>query len=273
MDLRKFRRVAGLLLKQRRCPFCGWFGYRFEPFGNRMVRRDDAQCPICGSLERHRAAFLLLRGKINPGQKVLHIAPEKVMIPWLVSLSSEYLNADLHHPAMRRMDITQTGLPDRSKNLVWCSHVLEHVPDDRKALSEIFRILTPGGLFIVQVPIGGDKTDEDATVVSESDRLERFAQEDHVRFYGLDFAERIEEAGFKCEVLSSQTLPAHEQELYAVEALSIAKFLFADAPRSDCIADRSIGRHAHEESCEAAVRSRQLGSEADVQELGTYYRR
>ena len=84
------------------------------------------------------------------------------MIPWLVSLSCEYLNVDLYHPAMRRMDLTEIDLPDVCKTLVWCSHVLEHIPDDRKALSEVFRILAPGGMLIVQVPIRGETTYEDA---------------------------------------------------------------------------------------------------------------
>ena len=90
MNPKGMRRLASLILKQRKCPFCGWLGFRFEPFGNRMTHRKDAQCPICGSLERHRAAFLLLRGKIPPGQKVLHAAPEPLMIPWLISVSCEY---------------------------------------------------------------------------------------------------------------------------------------------------------------------------------------
>ncbi len=213
----RVRRFAGLVFKQRRCPFCGWFGYRFEPFGNAMVRRADAQCPICGSLERHRVALLLLRGEIAPGQKVLHVAPEQVMIPWLVSLSCEYLNVDLCNPAMQRMDITTTGLPDGSKTLVWCSHVLEHVPDDRKALSEMFRILAPGGLLVLQVPIGGDKSFEDLSVTSEAERLEKFLQEDHVRLYGRDLKQRVESAGFACEMLTSADLPPAEQALYAIK--------------------------------------------------------
>src|SRR5205807_8227619 len=92
MDSRRLRRLASLLLKQRRCPFCGWFGFRFEPFGNQMTYREDALCPICGSLERHRAAFLLLRDRIPSQQKTLHVAPEPLMVPWLVSRSCEYLN-------------------------------------------------------------------------------------------------------------------------------------------------------------------------------------
>lgn len=218
MSSPRVRRLASLVLKQRRCPFCGWFGYRFEPFGNAMVRRDDAQCPICGSLERHRAAFLLLRGKIASGQKVLHVAPEQLLIPWLVSLSCEYLNVDLHRPAMQRMDITATGLPGGCKTLVWCSHVLEHIPDDRTALSEMFRILTPGGLLVLQVPIRGDKTLEDHSVTDDAGRLEQFLQEDHVRLYGRDLKQRIEGAGFACEMLTLADLPVAEQTLYAIKA-------------------------------------------------------
>jgi SAM-dependent methyltransferase len=213
---RRLRRLAGLVRKERRCPFCGWCGWRFEPFGNRVLRRADALCPICGSLERHRVARLLLEDRLAGGQKVLHMAPEPLMIPWLVGLSSEYLNADLFHPAMRKLDLTATGLPDASRTLIWCSHVLEHIADDAAALGEMFRVLAPGGLAILQVPIGGDATLEDPSVTTDEGRLERFLQEDHVRLYGRDIVARIEAAGFACEMLSSADLPASEQTLNAV---------------------------------------------------------
>lgn len=217
MSAKRIRHLTGLFLKQRHCPFCGWRGFRFEPFGNKAALRPDAQCRVCGSLERHRAAFLLLRARIPRGQKVLHAAPEAFVVTWLVSLSCEYLNVDLHNPAMRAMDLTNIDLPDGDKTLVWCSHVLEHIPDDRKALSEIFRVLAPGGLLVVQVPIGGETTYEDPDVVSEADRLEKFLQEDHVRLYGRDLKHRIEECGFTCELLSTASLPSAEQSLYALK--------------------------------------------------------
>lgn len=208
--------MASLFRKERFCPFCGWRGYRFEPFGNRVLWRADAGCPICGSLERHRAAHLLLAGRIAGGQRVLHMAPEHLMIPWLVSLSTEYLNADLYNPAMAQMDLTNTGLPEASKTLVWCSHVLEHIPDDGAALAEVRRILAPGGLLVLQVPIGGDRTLEDPSATSDEARLEKFLQEDHVRLYGRDLAERVEAAGFACEMLTTASLSAAEQRLYGV---------------------------------------------------------
>lgn len=227
---RRIRGLASLFIKQRRCPFCGWFGFRFEPFGNAVTRRTDAQCPICGSLERHRLAFVLLKGRISRGQKVLHAAPEPLMIPWLVSVSSEYLNVDLTHPAMRQMDLTNIELPDGGKTLVWCSHVLEHIVDDRKALSELFRILAPGGLLVLQVPIGGAYTYEDDSAVSEAARLQKFLQEDHVRLYGLDLKQRIETAGFICEVLSSDNLPIDERSRLSVNARYFREVFFCQKP-------------------------------------------
>lgn len=212
----KIHRLLSLFLKQRRCNICGWFGYRFNDFGNEQTFRKDASCPICGSLERHRAARLMLDDQIPTGQSVLHIAPELLMVQWLVSKSCEYLNGDLFNPAMRKMDLTDIDLPDESRTLVWCSHVMEHIPDDRKALSEIFRVLAPGGLAVLQVPVRGDVTYENPAIQDDQGRLDHFLQEDHVRLYGRDFKQRIEEAGFLCELLSTESLPLDVQSLYSL---------------------------------------------------------
>jgi len=213
---RRMRRLMGLVRKARYCPLCGWRGFRFEPYGNQALRRRDAHCPACGSLERHRVARLLLRDRIVGRQAVLHMAPEPQMIAWLVSLSREYLNADLSGHAMARLDLTDTGLPDASKTLIWCSHVLEHIPDDGKALREMRRVLAPGGLAVLQVPIGGDHTLEDSSIASDAARLSAYFQEDHVRLYGRDIVERIEAAGFACETMSAASLDPAEQTLCAV---------------------------------------------------------
>jgi SAM-dependent methyltransferase len=212
----RWRRLASLIRKERLCPLCGWRGYRFEPFGNRALRRNDATCTICGSLERHRAARLLLTDRLSGGHRILHMAPESLMIPWLVGLSREYLNADLYNPAMAKLDLTDTGLPAASKTLVWCSHVLEHISDDIAALAEVHRILAPGGILVLQVPIGGDRTLEDPSIETDEGRLETFLQEDHVRLYGRDLAERVRGAGFECEVLTTESLSFADQKLYGV---------------------------------------------------------
>lgn len=231
LNERRVRRLISLLRKERFCPFCGWAGYRFEPFGNVATHRADAQCPLCGSLERHRLAYLLLSDRISRGQRVLHVAPEKTVIPWLVSISSEYLNIDLHSPAMRQMDLTHLDLADYSKTLVWCSHVLEHVANDRKALSEIYRVLEPGGMLVLQVPIGGELTYEDTSAISDRDRLAKFLQEDHVRLYGLDLKQRIEQAGFECELLTSAILPPKERKRFGVDAKFYREIFFCRRPK------------------------------------------
>ena len=210
------RRILGFFWKARMCPICGWRGYRFEPFGNSRAHRNDAKCPICGSLERHRAVRLLLNDRITPGQKVLHAAPEELMIAWLVQRSSDYLNIDLYNPAMRKMDITKLDLSDQSKTLIWCSHVLEHIPDDMKALFELYRVLEPGGLLVIQVPIGGDTTYENPKIITDEDRLREFLQEDHVRLYGRDLQARIERAGFACEMLTTADMKLSDQAFYGV---------------------------------------------------------
>ncbi len=213
----RLRRIAGLFVKQRFCPLCGWRGFRFEPFGNSALYRCDALCPSCGSLERHRAVHLLLKDRIGSGHKVLHAAPEQIMIPWLVRRSCEYLNFDLYNPAMRKMDITALDLPDAAKTLIWCSHVLEHIPDDMQALRELYRVLEPGGLLVLQMPISGEVTYEDPAVTSEQDRLEKFLQEDHVRLYGRDVRARIEVAGFTCEMLTTADFSPAERKLYGID--------------------------------------------------------
>jgi SAM-dependent methyltransferase len=232
-NMKRFRRLSSLILKRRRCVCCGWVGFRFEPFGNTMTYRPDAQCPICGSLERHRLAVLLLGDRIPQGQRILHVAPERVLVPWLVSLSSEYLNVDLYNPAMKRMDLTNLDLPDRSKTLVWCSHVLDDISDDRKALAEIFRVLAPGGRLVLQVMIGGETTYEDSAVVTKADRLKKFLWEDHVRLYGRDLCQRVEESGFICELLSSGDLPPSDQTLYSIKNPFFREIFFCQRPASE----------------------------------------
>ena len=159
----------------------------------------------------------MLDAQIPTGQKVLHVAPEPIVVSWLVAKSCEYLNVDLYHPAMRKMDLTDIDLPDESRTLVWCSHVLEHIPDDRRALREIHRVLAPGGLLVLQVPIRGAVTYENAAIQDDKGRLEHFLQEDHVRLYGLDLQQRIEQCGFACEVLSTANLPLDVQTLYSIK--------------------------------------------------------
>ena len=193
----------------RRCGLCGWTGHRFLTHGAPQKRRLDARCPKCGSLERHRLAFQSLKGAVEPWLpdrpwRVLHVAPETCIEPWLRRESSEYLSIDKYGPAMKQMDLVAMDLPDQSFDFVWCSHVLEHIEADQDAMREIFRVLAPGGVLLAQVPVWRTETYEDARLRSDEERLRAFYQRDHVRLYGLDIVSRFEKAGFEVRVVHAR---------------------------------------------------------------------
>jgi len=131
-------------------------------------------------------------------KKILHIAPESQLSRLIQSSgANDYLSADLSSPlAMIEMDITQIQYAENSFDVIYCSHVLEHVPDDRKAMSELFRVLKPGGWAIMQVPISEGKTVDGSLEIPPEERARLFAQTDHVRRYGSDYKDRLEQAGF-----------------------------------------------------------------------------
>lgn len=188
----------------RWCPVCGHSSRRFRSGGT--VAREDARCPRCGALERHRFVWLYLTHRTNlfdgHPKRVLHVAPEQAFEGRLRDrLGAGYLTADLLDPhVMERMDITDIQYPDESFDVIYCSHVLEHVEDDQRAMREFRRVLKKSGWAILLVPIMGDMTFEDPTVVRPSDRLRVFGQEDHVRRYGRDYADRLRRAGFDVQV-------------------------------------------------------------------------
>ena len=201
------------------CPLCGSSLRGFL----RLYRPYHRMCPVCGSLQRQRLVWLLLQeqGILAGlrGKKMLHFAPEACLeaqfrrIPGL-----EYLSADLYSKqAMRKIDITHIPLPDDSFDFVYCSHVLEHVQDDRQALAELQRVLRPGGQALILVPVKGESTIEDATLTDPLEREQRFGQFDHLRIYGMDFVERMEAAGFSVRVWRQADLQLGEAELRRME--------------------------------------------------------
>lgn len=183
------------------CPICKGHFQRFLPSGI-VPFRPQAICPRCGASERHRQLWLYLQQHTNlftAPLDVLHFAPEYSLTKQLARRSNlRYITADLYRPAMVKADITNIPFADHTFDVILCSHVLEHIPDDRRAMRELNRVLKPGGWAILLVPIELDRpiTFEDATVATPQERLRIFGQDDHVRIYGRDYISRLQDAGF-----------------------------------------------------------------------------
>ncbi len=188
------------------CPICQHTYRKFLPYG-RINPRPNALCPSCLSLERHRLLWLFLREKTDFFKRpmdVLHIAPEQCfMRPFEQQHGARYITADIESPLAKvKMDIHQMPFADRQFDAVLCNHVLEHVDNDLKAMGEISRVLKPGGFAILQVPFFSPvpaTTLEDASVTNPRDREKMFGQDDHVRKYGQDYAERINLSGLRAQ--------------------------------------------------------------------------
>jgi SAM-dependent methyltransferase len=196
------------------CPVCETHLKKFLA----LHRPYHRWCPVCRSLQRPRLGWLFLNNPaINISQqpaRMLHIAPEPALATRLASLPNlDYLSADRYdRKAMIEMDITDIHYPERSFDLIYCSHVLEHVTDDRKAIGEFWRVVKPGGKAILMVPILGEVTFEDAGITDPVERERAYGQHDHVRSYGLDFASRLAAAGFEV-TLHKPSMLAGEAEI------------------------------------------------------------
>lgn len=188
------------------CPVCGNESV-FGPFGS--IRREHVLCPSCGTVERHRLLYLVLRDQTNFFTKrlsIVHFSPN----PGLYALFSCQKN--LQYTAFNRApddgktplekDLTHTDLPDSHFDVTICYHVLEHIKEDRKAMSELYRILKPGGWSVAQVPTRDGDTLEDPRYDTPELRSKYYGQSNHVRYYGEhDFARRLESVGFNVVVV------------------------------------------------------------------------
>lgn len=189
----------------RTCSVCGYRG-RLQAAGR--PRRIDARCPKCGSAERYRLLALWLdrHGGALRTARMLHFAPEKGLTKLLKARVGSYQSADL---TAGRADLVRNieaiAEPDASFDCVVCSHVLEHV-DDRRALNEVYRVLKPGGIALIMLPVieGWSKTYENKAVVTPEGRTRHFGQSDHVRYYGADVRDRIRAAGFRLEEFTAE---------------------------------------------------------------------
>lgn len=201
------------------CPFCKGHFSAFLPAGLNLpvlkekqvvggVYRLNSTCPRCYSGDRERLIYLFLKENrqdiFSKKIKLLHVAPERNLSLYLKSCSNiEYISADLNSPlADIKMDIADIKQPNDTYDVVICSHVLEHIQDDAKAMRELFRVLKKGGFAILQVPISYsiEATFEDNSITNPKDREFIFGQSNHVRIYGKDYMQRLEIAGFSVMV-------------------------------------------------------------------------
>ncbi len=227
------RAVARIPVPARhRCVFCGKHVGRFLPYrggqrGSPPLMRalgligsdiDNFECPNCGAhdRERHLLLYLEAAGLLSrmSEMRILHFAPERHLAARIGSLSPvEYCKGDLCPSSKEvvQINIEEISHPDNSFDMVIANHVLEHVDDDLRALSEIRRVLQIGGLAILQTPFCPTlhRTWSDSGIITDHMRLQAFGQEDHVRLYGRDIFQRFASCGFVSSIRSHHELLPH----------------------------------------------------------------
>lgn len=193
----------------------------FLPYGYENPR-ENVLSPSTLSLERHRLLWLYLQRETNffdANLKVLHFAPEQAFYKRFRKLANlDYITTDLNSPlADVKADICNLPFDDNSFDVMLCNHVLEHIPNDKKAMQELYRVMKKGGWAIVQIPqdLSREITFEDDSITDKKERARIFGQYDHVRIYGRDYFDRLREVGFKVEEIDyTKQLQQKEVDTY-----------------------------------------------------------
>jgi SAM-dependent methyltransferase len=208
-----------------RCPCCGWRVRAFAGQWSILGTSPAGYCPRCNVKARHRRIWRHLENHAELGRDhrvVLEVAPW----PGLARALRRHPGVEHHGVDLRptpgcadiRGDATALPLRGGSFDLVLCVHVLEHVPNDRAVIAEIYRCLREGGLAIVSVPLGFDgPTDEDPSIRDPDERARRFGERDHVRAYGLDLADRLRDAGFDVTLYRESELDPAEGRRFGLK--------------------------------------------------------
>ena len=206
---------------------------RFLPYGYAKVR-ENVLAPGTLSLERHRLFWLYLKNEttfFSAPLRVLHFAPEQAFVQKFKKQKNlTYATTDLNSPiADVKADICDLPFKDNSFDFIICNHVLEHIPDDIKAMQELYRVLAPSGTAIVQVPYDAKReiTFEDNTITDQSERTRIFGQYDHLRVYGMDYFKKLSSVGFNVNALDyTQSMSNNDIERYRLcrgELLPVCK--------------------------------------------------
>ena len=196
-----FRSIYGMFYKgnNHQCNICNKKSKTFINLSN-----DDLLCPFCGSLSRTRRLFSLIRNNLKGN--VLHFSPSRSIYRTLKKEKSiTYFSTDFENQFLAdyKYDITQIKQPKETFDLIICYHVLEHIVDDKKAMSELYRVLKPNGTIYIQTPFKEGDIYEDYSITSPLEREKHFGQNDHVRIYSIDgLTKRLENSGFKTTILN-----------------------------------------------------------------------
>ncbi len=184
----------------------------FLPYGYGK-QRNNVLSPSTLSLERHRLLWLYLKNETDffkpelvsssSKLKVLHFAPEQAFYKRFRNLKHlDYTTTDLNSPlADVKADICNLPFMDNEFDVIFCNHVLEHIPNDTKAMQELYRVLKPKGMAILQIPqdLSRAETFEDDNITDKKERAKIFGQYDHVRVYGSDYFDKLSSIGFKVD--------------------------------------------------------------------------
>lgn len=205
------------------CPCCGWNLRTFTHGGASLRPRVKGYCPRCNAKARHRWSWLFLQQQTDLFEKslrLLHISPAYSLSRRLRALPNlQYLAGDIVSRIDTHVvfDLAQTPFPADMFDAIISIHVLEHVAHDREAISEIFRVLRPGGWAVISVPIRlNEATFEDPTITSSEARKEAFGEKTHMRLYGADFEDRLREPGFAVEIHKAADLEDDIMEKYGL---------------------------------------------------------
>lgn len=214
-------------------PIDGHSYRQFLPYGY-GTQRPNALSPGTLSLERHRQLWLYLKNEtlfFTKNLKVLHVAPEQAFYKKFKRLKNlDYTTTDLFSPIVDvKADIRDLPFEDESFDVVLCNHVLEHIVEDRQAMHQLYRVMKKGGWGIFQVPLKAslEKTYEDFSITDPKERQKHFGQYDHVRWYGMDYFERLRQVGFEVDInYYSQNFSSEEQKKYALNPNEILPIVF-----------------------------------------------
>ena len=220
-NIKAFINYCGFTYK---CNFCYRSFKKFLPIGSlepvvkekKMIGAGSRLCicPVCYSSDRERLILLYLKDeayifKKPKNTKLLHIAPEKNLARILLNITNiEYIAGDkfekgyIYSNDTMYLDVNKLPFLENEFDIILCNHVFEHIPDDRSAMSEVYRVMKKNGWGIFQVPISinSKSTFEDNTKTTQEQKQKYFGQSDHVRIYGMDYKERLSEAGFVVKV-------------------------------------------------------------------------